>query len=233
MVRAIGAQVNQIPRIGDPAAGGGGTTLTDPSADDVGLFVGWSETSAAPLDLGPQSISLTVNNSPTEFDATFVPNLVDFNGTNQNITFAYTAALNTAQDYTLEVLVQADVLSGELLRMFGTNGGVLVSFSGSTLQFRVSSFATADDVFSTTLSTGRLYSFMMTHNHSTGANSLYQGLALVDSGTETGDNWQTGAVGRMGGASGAYFNGKAVVRFTGGVIRTDPIQILKDTLLVQ
>lgn len=222
-----------IVRYSDTGAGGGGTTLTDPSADDVGLFVGWSEASAAPLDLGPQSISLTVNNSPTEFDATFVPNLVDFDGTNQNITFSYDAALNTAQDYTLELLIQPDANSGYPFQMFGTNGGVFCRYSGSTLQFRVSSFSTATDLFTPALTTGNLYSFMLAHNHSTGANSLYQGLTLVDSGTETGGNWQTGGSAYFGGTTSNYFNGKAVVRFTGGVIRTDPIQILKDTLLVQ
>lgn len=212
-------------------SGGGGNA--DPNAADVGLFIGWSDGSSAPLDLGPESISLTVNNSPTQFDGAFVPNLVDFNGTNQNITWSYDAALNTAQDYTLELLIQPDANGNQIFRMFGTNGGVFASYSGSTIQFRVSSFATADDLFTPALVTGQFYSFALTHNHSTGANNLYQWGSLIDSGNETGDNWQSGGVGRLGGTTSTYFNGKAAVRFTGGVIRTDFGQILKDPLIVQ
>jgi hypothetical protein len=213
--------------------GSGANSSVDPNAADVGLFIGWSDGSSAPLDLGPESISLTVNNSPTQFDGAFVPNLVDFDGTNQNITWSYDAALNTAQDYTLELIIQPDANGGYPFQMFGTNGGVFCRYSGGTLQFRVSSFATAVDVFTPALDTGSLYSFALTHDHSTGVNNLYQGTALIDTATETGDNWQSGGSAYFGGTTSNYFNGKAAVRFTGGVIRSDFVQILKDPRITQ
>jgi hypothetical protein len=218
-----------IRKIGGRATG----AAVDPDAASVGIFAGWSDTANAPLDLGPEGISLTVNNSPTEFDGAYVPNLIDFNGTNQNVTWAYDAALNTAQDYTIELLIQPDANGGYPFQMFGSNGGIYCRYSSNTLQFTISSFSTAINLVTGNLTVGALHSFMITHDHSTGVNNLFQGPTLLDSDTETGDNWQTGGSAYLGGTTSNYFNGKLAVRFTGGVIRTDPCQILTSPILAQ
>lgn len=218
-----------------PVNAGGGSDA-DPNAADVGLLVAWDEGAAAPLDLGPDGVALTVNNSPSQFDGAYIPNLVDFNGTNQNLTWSYAAALRTDVDWTLELLLKFDALADttRICQMFGSNGGFFSRITtGNRFWVRVSSAATADDLYSQALVTGGVYLFTITHVASTGALQMLQGGALVDTGTQISGNWQAGGSAHLGGESGFYFNGAAAVRFTGGVIRDDPFQIANDPTLFQ
>lgn len=225
--------------LGPILVSGGGTPFADPNAASVGLHLAWDEGAGAAADLGPNGISITNGGTPTQHNDDTVSNLIDYDGSTDISSFSYNAVMSTDNDWTLEIGLVADATGAQnVARMLGSGGGWFAQIDNTTpatflVQLRRSG-ETPGQVISDDLVLGQFYSFMITHDFSTGGITMYQDGRIVatSSITNGAGNWDTSGEGILGGNAGpaAQFNGKAWMRFTKGVIRTKPWQGLLDPL---